>query len=122
MEIPDFQTFKSGHLWDGPRDIKNAKGLGIFVKNGSTLSDKRNKDFKNLSHISCEFYFKGRKLNIFGIWPKWTTKGCCVPEIFEFMESYPNIDENSIIAGDMNLDPMYCNQTEKCKKNTMNVF
>ncbi|WNY23317.1 hypothetical protein MmiHf6_06220 [Methanimicrococcus hongohii] len=90
-------------LWVGHKSRDGTSGLGIFVKNDRNFSElEHDIDDGNLRYY---LFCKVDDLNILGIWAHTTEKGYYSPYLREYLEkNEQRIDNNCVIAGDLNLD------------------
>lgn len=92
-------------LWDGHKNKNGTtSGIGIFVKNNRSLSElEHDTDNGNLKHY---VFCKIDDFNILGIWANSRDeKDYYSPYLRKYLErNLQKIDDNCIIAGDLNLD------------------
>lgn len=93
----DYKNFGKGSLWKGSQ-----KGVGIFVKEGNTLSNLEWDDGPYGHFIACSV---NDEQKLVGMWVKGDENSCYAPVVLEYLKMYATmIDQNTILAGDMNLD------------------
>ena len=122
-KFQDFQNFSKKHLWN-ESSRKYELSVGIFVKENHNL-EKNENSYDDKNFISGNFSSNQCSFNIVGMWPSWSNdqkKGCCAQEILDYLNKHSEINSNYIIAGDMNIDKLYENQSSVCISKTSEII
>ena len=122
-KFQEFQNFSKKRLWN-ESSRKYELSVGIFVKENHNL-EKNENSYDDKNFISGNFYSNQCSFNIVGMWPSWSNdqkKGCCAQEILDYLNKHSEINSNYIIAGDMNIDKLYENQSSVCITKTSEII